>query len=116
MKIGTRVVRGRDWSYGNHDGFGVGKIFSCVVKNGTTFWQVEWDNGNIGYFKMGLDGKYELKILDFKQQDARPTSEKMLGSVIFKAKKFTDFKIICGGKTFECHKVILGCQSDFQRI
>ena len=111
MQIGMRVVRGRDWSSGSLDGYGVGTITDSTlinISNSTVLWNVKWDNGFHGCFKMGLNGKYELKILDFKPQAARPT----LGSVIFKAKKFTDFKIICGGKTFECHKVILGCQSD----
>ena len=35
-----------------------------------------------------------------------------LGSKLFLAKEFTDLKIICNEKQFECHKSVLACQSD----
>merc|ERR1739844_324708 len=31
---------------------------------------------------------------------------------LFKAKEFADAKIFCDGKTFECHKSVMACQSD----
>ena len=34
---------------------------------------------------------------------------------MFNSKEFTDFKIICGANTFECHKTVLACQSDVFR-
>ena len=41
-----------------------------------------------------------------------PKQPENIGSWIFNSKKFCDFKIICNGKTFECHKIVLSCQSD----
>ena len=37
---------------------------------------------------------------------------KKLTERLFNAKDFVDVKIICGGKTFDCHKSVLGCRSD----
>ena len=42
-------------------------------------------------------------------------SKGFLGSFrikMFNSKKFVDFKIKCGTKTFECHKNVLACHSD----
>ena len=42
----------------------------------------------------------------------RKTEVEILGSKLFLDKEFVDLKIICKGKTFECHKNVLSCQSD----
>ena len=39
-------------------------------------------------------------------------SNEALGRKLFLEKEFMDLKIICKGKTFECHKTVLSCQSD----
>jgi len=36
----------------------------------------------------------------------------ILASKLFSGKKFSDFKIICDGKTIDCHKNVLATQSD----
>ena len=53
-------------------------------------------------------GRDEFKRLI---EDREPEVE-ILGSKLFLAKEFMDLKIICKGKTFECHKNVLSCQSD----
>ena len=35
-----------------------------------------------------------------------------MNASLFKDKSFSDFKIVCGGKTFDCHKCVLANQSD----
>ena len=52
-------------------------------------------------------GKDEVK----KLMEREPEPE-ILGSKLFLDKEFVDLKIICKGKTFECHKNVLSCQSD----
>ena len=44
--------------------------------------------------------------------EEREPEVEILGSKLFLAKEFMDLKIICKGKTFECHKNVLSCQSD----
>ena len=111
IKQGDRVVRGRDWKYNDQDGNGPGTVtdrFDLEMKIDGYELEVEWDNnGNCGWYRMGVNGKYDLEIVDYVQK-----TEKMLGSRIFNAKKFFDFKINCGGKVFDCHKIVLSCQSD----
>ena len=52
-------------------------------------------------------GEKEVK----KLLEREPEVE-ILGSKLFLDKEFVDLKIICKGKTFECHKNVLSCQSD----
>jgi len=118
MKPGVRVVQGKDWgSERSHpDTFAVtgpGTVMS-TYKSETykNWWKVKWDACNIGdewYYRMGVDGIYELKILDYMQE---PTEKIDIVSWMFSTKKFYDFKIICSNKIFECHKVVISCQSD----
>ena len=63
MKVGTRVVRGKDWEWGNDDGGGKGTITS--LKPGHPGWiMVKWDNGNEGIYmyRMGAQGSYDLQL------------------------------------------------------
>ncbi|XP_031553731.1 E3 ubiquitin-protein ligase MIB2-like, partial [Actinia tenebrosa] len=69
--LGCRVVRGPDWTWGDQDGGegGVGTIFSTdtfsdgsPLKNQTVV--VCWDTGQEAYYRLGLDEKYDLRILD----------------------------------------------------
>ena len=53
-------------------------------------------------------GKYDLQIVDF----AMPSTEKPLTKKLFVDKTFTDFKITCQGKIYECHRCVLGSQSN----
>ena len=64
VKIGLRVVRGRDWLWGNQDGNPPGK--GTIIKEYGTpkYWHVKWDhNGSSGaVYRVGYDGKYDLQI------------------------------------------------------
>ena len=51
----------------------------------------------------------EEKVKKLLEREPEP---EILGSKLFLDKEFVDLKIICKGKTFECHKNVLSCQSD----
>ena len=59
IKVGTRVVRGRDWKYGNQDGGGEGTVmdvhdvFSAYVR---------WDSGIEGVYSIGFSGCYDITL------------------------------------------------------
>merc|ERR1719483_1964020 len=77
-------------------------------------WRVKWDNTNKEYYHhMGYGGIYELTIIDFvKPIPSYVKPVPTLASKLFSGKKFSDFKIICDSKTIDCHKNVLGTQSD----
>nr|XP_012152188.1 PREDICTED: E3 ubiquitin-protein ligase HERC2 [Megachile rotundata] len=64
MKIGTRVVRGVDWKWGDQDGPppGEGRVIGELGEDG---WiRVQWDNGTTNSYRMGKEGKYDLKLVE----------------------------------------------------
>ncbi|XP_011141461.1 E3 ubiquitin-protein ligase HERC2 [Harpegnathos saltator] len=64
MKIGTRVVRGIDWKWGDQDGPppGEGRVIGELGEDG---WiRVQWDNGATNSYRMGKEGKYDLKLAE----------------------------------------------------
>ncbi|CAD6227584.1 GSCOCG00001264001-RA-CDS [Cotesia congregata] len=64
MKIGTRVVRGVDWKWGDQDGTppGEGRVIGELGEDG---WiRVQWDNGTTNSYRMGKEGKYDLKLAE----------------------------------------------------
>ena len=64
MGIGTRVVRGLDWKWGDQDGPSPseGRVIGELGENG---WiRVQWDNGSTNSYRMGKEGKYDLKLAD----------------------------------------------------
>ena len=105
MKIGNRVVRGKDWMGGNGDGNGEGTIMQ--INSRYDWCRVKWDHeSNVSrWYHQGQNGEFELKL-------APPRKKQKLGERLFKEKEYADAKIICEGKTFECHKIILSCLSD----
>ncbi|CAH0722311.1 unnamed protein product, partial [Brenthis ino] len=62
MKIGTRVVRGKDWKWGDQDGVpgGEGRVIGEVGEDGWV--RVAWDAGGTNSYRMGKEGKYDLKL------------------------------------------------------
>ncbi|XP_043204412.1 E3 ubiquitin-protein ligase HERC2-like [Amphibalanus amphitrite] len=71
MKIGTRVVRGEDWKWGDQDGApsgapsGEGVVIGELGEDG---WiRVQWDNGSTNSYRMGKEGRYDLKLADVPQ-------------------------------------------------
>ena len=112
MKPGVRVVRGKDWIYANQDGNGPGSVLKKhQVVAWTWTWEVQWDNGQQGCYRMGVDGKYDLKIVDL----VKSATQKNMVSKLFLDKEFMDLKINCNGKTLECHRSVLSSQSDVFR-
>ena len=62
IKVGSRVVRGKDWCYGNIDG-GPGSQGTVTKLNKDTTVRIRWDNGEeIGDFVNGMNGHYTIKL------------------------------------------------------
>lgn len=69
--LGCRVVRGPDWKWDNQDGGegGVGTIVSTdTFSDGKALEKQNvlalWDNGECFNYRLGLDGNYDLRIVD----------------------------------------------------
>eukprot|EP00036_Acanthoecidae_sp_10tr_P012628 CAMPEP_0206295484 /NCGR_PEP_ID=MMETSP0106_2-20121207/5189_1 /ASSEMBLY_ACC=CAM_ASM_000206 /TAXON_ID=81532 /ORGANISM="Acanthoeca-like sp., Strain 10tr" /LENGTH=2416 /DNA_ID=CAMNT_0053726137 /DNA_START=1 /DNA_END=7251 /DNA_ORIENTATION=- len=63
MLPGVRVARGVDWKWQNQDGGEKGR--GTVTGTLRTGWvDVEWDTGATNSYRMGADGRYDLKIAD----------------------------------------------------
>uniref|UniRef100_A0A6P7FTJ3 HECT-type E3 ubiquitin transferase n=1 Tax=Diabrotica virgifera virgifera TaxID=50390 RepID=A0A6P7FTJ3_DIAVI len=62
MKLGTRVVRGADWKWGDQDGNppGEGRVIGELGDDGWV--RVEWNNGTTNSYRMGIEGKYDLTL------------------------------------------------------
>uniref|UniRef100_A0A1A8PRE6 E3 ubiquitin-protein ligase HERC2 n=3 Tax=Nothobranchius rachovii TaxID=451742 RepID=A0A1A8PRE6_9TELE len=74
MKIGTRVMRGVDWKWGDQDGPapGLGRVIGELGEDG---WiRVQWDTSSTNSYRMGKEGKYDLKLAD-PPPAAQPTTE-----------------------------------------
>ena len=70
MKRGMRVIRGPDWSHRNQDG-GRGHVGTVIGAKSTIHpnysegtAMVQWDNGDKGLYKTGLDKAFELRVYD----------------------------------------------------
>ncbi|CAG2236881.1 unnamed protein product [Mytilus edulis] len=61
IAVGCRVVRGKDWKYGDTDG-GIGTYGTVVGTQESKKAVVRWDNKKIGVYKMGCDGLFDLKL------------------------------------------------------
>ncbi len=62
IHIGTRVVRGADWKWGDQDGPSPceGTVISDL---GSDCWiRVRWDTGAINSYRMAKDGMYDLAL------------------------------------------------------
>lgn len=70
--IGAKVVRGKDWVYGNQDG-GEGKT-GVIIENLENGWvTVLWENGSKDGYRIGDHGMYDLYFENYKDallQDA----------------------------------------------
>ena len=71
MKIGSRVVRGQDWKWGDQDGVSEGRVIGELGDDG---WiRVQWDNGSTNSYRMGKEGKYDLKLAEQPQHSESDT-------------------------------------------
>ena len=70
VQVALRVVRGPDWRWTDQDG-GEGHVGTVVeVKEGESGGKVavvQWDCGNRGQYSCGVEGKYDLRVLDNAQ-------------------------------------------------
>ena len=107
LKPGVRVKRGRDWIFGDIDGNGEGTFIGNFMHRGVLWKRVKWDCKDAENMYRMDDEKCDLQIVDF----ALP-SDKHLTKKLFLDKTFTDFKIKCQGKIYECHRCVLGSQSN----
>ncbi|XP_074029211.1 E3 ubiquitin-protein ligase HERC2 [Leptinotarsa decemlineata] len=62
MKLGTRVIRGADWKWGDQDGNppGEGRVIGELGDDGWV--RVEWGNGTTNSYRMGIEGRYDLNL------------------------------------------------------
>lgn len=62
IKIGTRVIRGKDWSWGDQDG-GEGNV-GVVIDIKDLVAKVVWDNSirSYTYYSIGFEGRYDLYL------------------------------------------------------
>jgi len=70
MNVGLRVVRGKDWQFGDQDG-GEGRVGTVMevggggVSNGPKKTVVVlWDGGVRANYRAGLQGCNDLRVLD----------------------------------------------------
>lgn len=61
LVVGARVVRGLDWKWRDQDGNPAGEgTVTGELHNG---WiDVTWDHGGSNSYRMGAEGKYDLKL------------------------------------------------------
>ena len=61
MVVGARVTRGPDWKWRDQDGAPTGEgVITGELHNG---WiDVQWDHGGSNSYRMGAEGKYDLKL------------------------------------------------------
>ena len=68
--LGVRVVRGPDWEWNDQDGGegSVGTVFQIGSDTKSPITEpvvlVQWDCGIKANYRAGMDGKYDLRILD----------------------------------------------------
>ncbi|CAG01384.1 unnamed protein product, partial [Tetraodon nigroviridis] len=75
MKIGTRVMRGVDWKWGDQDGPapGLGRVIGELGEDG---WiRVQWDTSSTNSYRMGKEGKYDLKLAEPPPPAQPPTED-----------------------------------------
>ncbi|XP_071117103.1 uncharacterized protein [Haliotis cracherodii] len=62
--LGTRVVRGPDWRWGDQDDGAAGTVINHG-EDGESVW-VSWDNGFNNVYRYGVTGNYDVLIADDK--------------------------------------------------
>lgn len=66
LRVGDRVVRGRDWGWGNQDGSppGPGTVVAVPTDKDHIGWvTVHWDSGRTDHYRMGDQGLYDLRLV-----------------------------------------------------
>ena len=60
FKVGTRVIPGRDWIWGNANRGQPGTVIAPLDDLG--YVRVRWDGGNTGFYRMGNANSYDLAL------------------------------------------------------
>lgn len=58
--LGARVIKGRDWDWGDQNGGTEGTIISRLEGTTSNWVRVRWDNDNENSYRIGHDNKYDL--------------------------------------------------------
>jgi len=70
--VGLRVKRGPDWTYGDQDSGGAGRVLGWIAMDGTkegddastAGWaRVQWDSGSKNNYEIGANGNYCLSVV-----------------------------------------------------
>ncbi|XP_052277941.1 uncharacterized protein LOC127876647 isoform X2 [Dreissena polymorpha] len=69
---GCRVRRGPDWHFPDQDG-GAGNLGSVYKVNLNGIVKVRWDNSNTNSYRFGMDGKFDLEIVEVEPTAAHRT-------------------------------------------
>ncbi|XP_071166214.1 uncharacterized protein [Mytilus edulis] len=78
IAVGCRVVRGQDWEFGDADG-GPGSIGTVLDVRGNGNVVVRWDCKRTCLYRMGNNGRFEIRLQDDKSQICRPTTARIPG-------------------------------------
>ena len=62
LQVGTRVVRGKDWKWGDQDNNSVGTVVSLAPSDKKYDVHVKWDKADSAYYRMGKQGCYDLQL------------------------------------------------------
>jgi hypothetical protein len=92
--IGAKVVRGRDWKYGEQDG-GEGNIGTIVEKSGRNGWvEVKWKACNTNLYRMGAESKYDLYFATEKDALLQEAMERFPSGCSYLDKEGQEFRNI----------------------
>lgn len=63
LKVGVRVVRGKDWKWGSQDGGSgnIGYVYEVNELNGVV--KVRWESGGTNTYRNGAEGAQDLRVL-----------------------------------------------------
>ncbi|XP_055309566.1 E3 ubiquitin-protein ligase Ufd4 isoform X3 [Sitodiplosis mosellana] len=64
ITTGARVVRGVDWRWDDQDGTGDSRVGTVTGEIHNGWIDVKWDHGVRNSYRMGAEGKYDLKLVN----------------------------------------------------
>ncbi|XP_028390869.1 uncharacterized protein LOC114515772 [Dendronephthya gigantea] len=75
IKVGVRVVRGKDWKWSNQDGGTGSKGYVYDVSEMTGVCKVRWEDGSTNTYRNGAEGAFDLRVLpeDVSGMGTKPT-------------------------------------------
>ena len=79
MRMGSHVVRGKDWEWGDQDG-GQGSVGEVVGEVEAGWVRVRWSSGREGTYRWGSNGKFDLKLTKAGVSPTTPSGRIPVGS------------------------------------